>query len=241
VTAALDSLDVSTLTVIRDSLGDADPGIAPSTGPKMTLVTESGSVVLAVDVAPQDIEYSKLENEWTEAERSGTTPLLLHSGVPLYEMQFSFMITDKLDMYAPQTAKIDTLRKLARHGEKILCRYGPSEQGTWRVKSASLSSELRNPSTQEISRATVSITLTQSSDAAPAVGPVLRPPPPPPPPPAPPPPRTYVVVKGDCLWRIAQRFYGPNAGPQWPRIYDANRNQIRDPHWIYPGQRFVIP
>jgi len=46
-------------------------------------------------------------------------------------------------------------------------------------------------------------------------------------------------VKGDCLWNIAQRFYGQ--GALWPRIFDANRSQIKDPHWIFPGQRFVIP
>ena len=32
---------------------------------------------------------------------------------------------------------------------------------------------------------------------------------------------TYEVVKGDSLWKIAQRVYGN--GTQWPRIYAANR------------------
>lgn len=51
--------------------------------------------------------------------------------------------------------------------------------------------------------------------------------------------RTYTVKKGDCLWNIAKRFYGN--GSAYTRIYDANTNKIADPHWIYPGQVFVIP
>ena len=49
----------------------------------------------------------------------------------------------------------------------------------------------------------------------------------------------YTVVSGDCLWRIARRELGE--GVRWPEIYELNRDQIRDPHWIYPGQVFAIP
>ena len=51
--------------------------------------------------------------------------------------------------------------------------------------------------------------------------------------------RTYTVKKGDCLWNIAKRFYGK--GSLYTKIYDANTKKIADPHWIYPGQVFVIP
>lgn len=53
------------------------------------------------------------------------------------------------------------------------------------------------------------------------------------------PQRTYTVKKGDCLWNIAKKFYGD--GSSYGKIYDANTGQIADPHWIYPGQTFVIP
>lgn len=49
----------------------------------------------------------------------------------------------------------------------------------------------------------------------------------------------YTVVRGDCLWRIAQRHLG--SGFRWVEIYEANRDHIRDPNLIYPGQVFLIP
>lgn len=52
---------------------------------------------------------------------------------------------------------------------------------------------------------------------------------------------THTVVKGDCLWCIArqQRYYGN--GFAWPKIYEANRDQIKNPNLIYPDQNFQIP
>ena len=51
--------------------------------------------------------------------------------------------------------------------------------------------------------------------------------------------KTYVVVKGDSLSKIAQRFYGD--AHDWKRIYEANRDQINDPDLIHPGQELRIP
>ena len=49
----------------------------------------------------------------------------------------------------------------------------------------------------------------------------------------------YVVVSGDSLSKIAQREYG--AASEWPRIYEANRDQIKDPDKIFPGQKLKLP
>ncbi len=49
----------------------------------------------------------------------------------------------------------------------------------------------------------------------------------------------YNKKKRDCLWRIAGKVY-KNA-KLWPLIYMANKEQIKDPDLIFPGQKFVIP
>jgi nucleoid-associated protein YgaU len=51
--------------------------------------------------------------------------------------------------------------------------------------------------------------------------------------------KTYTVVKGDTLSKIAKQFYG-SAG-QWKKIYEANKDVIKNPDLIYPGQTFRIP
>jgi hypothetical protein len=50
---------------------------------------------------------------------------------------------------------------------------------------------------------------------------------------------TYVVRNGNSLWLIARHFYGQ--GTRYTAIYIANREQIRDPNRIYPGQQFKLP
>ena len=50
---------------------------------------------------------------------------------------------------------------------------------------------------------------------------------------------TYVVAAGDSLSKIAKRYYGD--ANKWNRIYEANRDQIKNPDLIHPGQRLTIP
>lgn len=49
----------------------------------------------------------------------------------------------------------------------------------------------------------------------------------------------YVVADGDSLWKLAGKYYGnPDA---WPLIYKINKDAIKNPHWIFPGQTITVP
>ena len=49
----------------------------------------------------------------------------------------------------------------------------------------------------------------------------------------------YEIQSGDTLSAIAVRFYGKAS--DYPRIFEANREVIKDPDLIYPGQKIRIP
>jgi nucleoid-associated protein YgaU len=50
---------------------------------------------------------------------------------------------------------------------------------------------------------------------------------------------TYEVKAGDSLSKIAKRVYG-NASA-WKKIFEANRDLLKDPDKIFPGQKLKLP
>jgi nucleoid-associated protein YgaU len=51
--------------------------------------------------------------------------------------------------------------------------------------------------------------------------------------------RTYTVVAGDSLSKIAKREFGD--ANKWKAIYEANRDTIKNPDLIHPGQVLTLP
>jgi nucleoid-associated protein YgaU len=76
----------------------------------------------------------------------------------------------------------------------------------------------------ELPRATAAARLSDGGSSSPVVEPKIA---------------TTVVSRGDSLWRISRVTYGVST--RYAVIYKANRDRIRDPNRIYPGQIFVLP
>jgi len=51
--------------------------------------------------------------------------------------------------------------------------------------------------------------------------------------------KVVTVQRGNTLWGISRETYG--RGILYVNVFEANRDRIKDPHWIYPGQVFTLP
>ncbi len=52
-------------------------------------------------------------------------------------------------------------------------------------------------------------------------------------------PTTYTVKSGDSLSKIAKHLYGD--ADKWHAIYEANKDKIKNPDLIYPGEVLTLP
>lgn len=51
--------------------------------------------------------------------------------------------------------------------------------------------------------------------------------------------KEYIVQKDDSLWKIAHKHLG--SGHRWKYLYELNKDRIKDPNKLKPGQKIVIP
>lgn len=51
--------------------------------------------------------------------------------------------------------------------------------------------------------------------------------------------RTHTVAKGESLSKIAKQYYGD--AKQWKKIFEANKDTIKNPDLIFPGQVIKVP
>ena len=52
-------------------------------------------------------------------------------------------------------------------------------------------------------------------------------------------PKTYTVQAGDNLTKIARHVYGD--GNKWKAIFEANKDRIKNPDLIHPGDVLTLP
>lgn len=203
--------------------------------PKMKLITERGSV-LVIPYAPTGVSMDNLAPAYQQTARYGRAPLLGRSGEPLPTLSFTLIVAYP-DSQRSVEPILKRLRDYAKTKRRVRLAYGPSEAGWYRVTSASQESVMRQAGTNHITRATVSMTFTQASDAQLRISPLSGGTAPTSAPKASSSTRRHTVRAGDTLWALAVRYYGD--GALWKRI--ADKNGIKDPRLLRIGAVLVIP
>lgn len=216
-----------------------DPITLPITSPK-------------VDITPGIVD-------WVETPRPFKKSLLLPRGVKLSTMKMTVQVVganpDDVDGCELILQRLALMSTVPQPGNPLVVSYGRWESshalcwtGGWRLTAFTITSQKRQPVTNSILWAEVSLTFTEASDVPLPAGLLSRTAVPPAPTPAPAAPgaapgtkpaagRTYTVRTGDTLWGISVRFYG--SGARWTAI--AQANGIADPRSLHPGQVLKIP
>lgn len=246
---------VETMSVRRAVL-PTSPRLSRTKAVAMTITAESGGTKLDVPYAPKDVEHTNLINDYVTVPRPALMENVVYSNPMRPKMSFELKIHDKKiaattssgTSYQRAISVIETLISMARKG-RVRISYGKLESGLWWVVDLKVSSERRDPITDEVTSATVDMSLIRAdaSNATTNTGPttggaktgasdvvsrttpsVVK---------KTPASRTYVVKKGDTLWKIADKFYGD--GNKWKKIADANK--IKDPRKLGVGKKLRIP
>lgn len=191
-------------------------------------------------------------------ERSGRQPVTMFDGRDLPEISWEIDFGAS-DWRVSIENDLAWFRDLAQKGIPFYLA-GDGSQGfekgiTWYASDLSTQITQRTPRGQA-SRAKVTLTATMYNPLN--VKALVKKKPKPKPKPKPPPAKAktikYTVKKGDTLWAIAKKHLGNPL--RWREIYNLNKgkpgkrvgkvvratkkNQIADPHWIFPGQVFKI-
>src|SRR4051794_4478280 len=184
------------------------------------------------------VGHTGFAGDWQTVPRSGEKPLLGMAAGQLHQQKVTCKVARKDG--SPVEELLTLILNMSRDADHVvtLAHYGYLEAGPWRMTDVAITTERRKFGTNQVTRATVTLTL---QEAVPEPRPTAHRPPKKhhhkKPAPGGAKTRIYVVKRGDTLSRIAQKMYG-NAN-LWPRI--ARANHLRDPNRITPGQRLKIP
>lgn len=213
--------------------------------PKAALVLEDGRR-FEIPYAPVETELGGVAPSFESTPRPGRKLLLQQTGKGQRVLAYT-LVLGYPDHQQPIENELHELRDISRSGSRLRFQYAASEGGWWIITDYSQRSLLRQHGTNAITRAEVTLTLTEAVSAAPKVGPLTggaRS--------APAPAkgsddagatgsstgsRRYTVRSGDTLFTIAQRFYGD--GSKWPTV--ATANNITNPRTLRVGRELTIP
>lgn len=218
--------------------GPKNPNIPDARGARMTIRVAGGDLVLAIPYAPSQVDYGGRARGWVEVARPLDTPILSTSGKPLPTISFELFLGHP---NARRNVKplLDRLEGFAGSKKRLHVKYSSSEAGLWHLTDFTYQSLQRHEVTNEIVRATASLTFTRVSEWDAKVGPVkgghhgggrddgkV--------------PDTYTVKRGDTLHSIAVKIY--DDPKMWRAIADENKiRHPRDDAKLKPGTKLKMP
>lgn len=223
--------DAGAEAALADAPGDAAPAaLATAEAPAALLVTEDGARVLqsASGIAPELVANVTIDTITYTA--AGAVQL---AGRGTAERVVRLYLDNAQVAEAPIGATGDWAVTLPEVAPGVYTLRADQLDGTGRV-----TSRFETPFQREAVEALAAASgaepaIAAADDATLAAEPVATAEP------APPAPATVTVQPGFTLWRIATENLGE--GIRYVQVFEANKDQIRDPDLIYPGQVFTIP
>ena len=218
----------------RDAISSAEQRARNRTQPKMTM--RSGATKFTVPYAPRESVHSGFASTYNEVARPGRVPLVLRSAPGLWKMTFTLFLGHQ---NPDQSFDVEwnTLRALAESTDPIVIAGGPGNNKYWHITNITLNVTARGAGTNRVTRGTVDCEFTQSSELAPAPGPVKGGKTPAKTTPVKAPPvRIHVVKYGQTLPSISNIYY--HTPQRWFDIAKANNLRTAQ---IKVGQRLRIP
>lgn len=205
-----------------------------------------GAELLTLPLTSPQVEHTDLAADWVQVSRGGQRPLVRKAGPRLRQMRFDAVFKNG---GRPVEGGLRLLDRFANADQPLAVAYGPLEGGMWRLTDVRIRSTRRQPGSNAITEAEVTLTFlehvpdeyTRPLSARPATtAPAPRAATPTPvaaKAPAKSAPKTHLVQRGDTLSKIAVKYYGD--ANRYPEI--ARANGIRNPNLIKAGQRLKIP
>lgn len=245
------SAPTSTVTV-------AIPGQPLTTDVKAQLtLLNGGGVVIQLPITDPSAVYDNLAANWVQVTRPGRAPILVNAGGQLSTLQLNVTIAapdggprDDSNTVQGIIEQLMTMTTIDNIAQPVALTWGGIDSssvltstGHWHLTDVQLTSTLRQPTTNNISRATATITLTEASDP-PTSGNVTGWTAPP----APPKPvvsggitgklTTITVQPGQTIYTVAAKVYG-SPEPGWRTL--LNFNGITNPALVVPGLVLAVP
>ena len=207
----------------------------PERTPTAFFLSEDGGTAIALPYAPNSYSIGGIAGAYSTIQRAGDKPLTIFSNDQLLTVNMELYIAPKRQnrILDSVDAYLTEFRRYVRQKKRWKFVIDGQIAGIyWYFTQVDLQSKLRRPTDNELSVATLSVSLTEASDLTIATGPVDGGVSPTDPNPDGAPNRTHTVKSGDYLWNLAVRYLG--SGKCWPDI--AKLNNITDPRTLRVGQ-----